>query len=333
MKTLNRFLCSVVLLLVTGIVLAACGGNDSAPQAASWGGGVADEASVWNVADMRELDTFSVTQRRYGGDDFAFLAGDTTVTSAPSPAATPVPATEPAAPSAPASVERVRHIIQTAMLEMETEYFDDVIADLRDIAPSFDGFIESEMLSTHWRRTFTIVLRIPAPHFETALAQVEALADIRHMSQNAQDVTDRFYDLTGNLDTRLIEEERILALIEEAETIQDLLALEARLSNTRLAIETYRSQLETMADQIAFSTITVTLFDAHEEEIIAATVTLGERIGGAFGDSVDGVVSGGQNIIVFFAGAVIPLGLLGVFGFACYLVVKTIVTKRRFRQE
>ena len=219
-----------------------------------------------------------------------------------------------------------RHIIQTANTEMETENFDDVVAALRQLAPEADGYIESEML-TRW--LFTIVLRVPAGSFETVLRHVQSLADVRFTNQWAEDVTDRFYDMIGSLETRRIEEERILALIDNADNVRDLLVLEQRLTNTRIIIETYLSQLNQMAGQIAYSTINVTVVNIAEEEVIIAVPTLGERIGGAFGDSVDGTVNVAQNIIVFLASVVIPFTLLGIIGFGIYFLITRPVLRRR----
>jgi len=227
-----------------------------------------------------------------------------------------------------------RHVIQNASVEMETEEFDRVVNELREIISDTEksetaGYIESEMYTTHGRKIFTIVMRVPAQNFMEILEQTKKLATVRVVHQSAQDVTDSFYDLRGNLETKLIEEERILALIDDAETIQDLLALETRLSNTRRSIETYRSRLNNMAGQIAFSTISVTLYDIYEEKRIITTPTLGERIGGAFGDSVDGTSRAAQDIIVFLAGAVIPVAIIGIFVCVIILFVKLIRRKAR----
>jgi hypothetical protein len=138
-----------------------------------------------------------------------------------------------------------------------------------------------------------------------------------------------FFDLRGNLETRRIEEDRILALIDEAENITDLLALETRLSNTRQSIESYLASINNIAGQIAFSTISVTLYDIYEEEKIVATKTLGERIGGAFGDSVDDTSRAAQNIIVFLAGVVIPFTILGLFLLLIYSALKLIFRKAK----
>jgi len=225
-----------------------------------------------------------------------------------------------------------RHVIQTANIEMDTEDFGEVVDGLRQLAPAVGGYIESEMLSAQIGRMFTIVLRVPVAYFYDVLYDIGNLADIRVMNQRAEDVTDQFYDLIGSLELRRIEEDRLLALIEEAVNIHELLALEQRLSNTRLNIDLYLSQLNNLAGRVAFSTITINLFDISEvERYVPAEATIRQRISGAFGDSVEGTTQAFQNIIVFFASAIIPIILLVLLGLVIYKTVKAVVRTRKSR--
>ena len=250
-----------------------------------------------------------------------FAAGSTTyggVTAPASPDFSPEP-----------QEQRQRHIIQTGWTQLETEYFDDTIQTLRQIAPSVNGYIESENYRTVARRMFDITLRIPAAYFQDVILQIEALAFVRSSRQSAEDVTDQFYDTAARLATRRIEEDRLLALIEEATYVRDILDLERRLSNTRVHIEMYSTVLTRMADQIAYSTIHVTVFDIADAPIVPiAGPTLGYRIGGAFGDSVNSVVRGFQNFVVWLAGSIIPLVVWGGIIFVGYKVVRKFVRPR-----
>jgi len=341
MRTNKLILCAVIALLF----FAACAGD------AEFMNAPVVDTLTWDSepAPMEESFTLrgGAVNQRYGlSHDFAELALDevggfatwnTAVVDSPPAPMAQAPATPGIAPPQPdwedIAETGVRHVIQNASVEMETgmesEDFDRAVADLRHNILCENGYIESEMLTNHGRRMFSIVLRVPAAQFEDTLAAVHAVADVRSTNSQARDVTDEFYDMAGNLATRRIEEERILALIDEAENIHDLLALETRLSNTRQSIERYNSRLNTMAGQIAFSTIAVTLFDMYEEEEpVPAAFTFGERLGGAFGDSVDGTLNTLQNIVVFFAGAFFPLMILAVF-IIVPLIVGNTIRKRR----
>ena len=334
-KLICCLLCMILVLAALGFAGCARSADESAGFAQHYGGRDFElPLAGGNMGTWAQRQTAAnMTAMPVGAVEEAveWIAAD----SAPAPASAP-PMVDDAMPYHGADQvgwediagQGLRHVIQTANAELETEYFDVVVAELRQLAPAAGGYIESEMLTNHGWRMFSIVLRVPAASFETVLQQVEALAQVRHLNQWAQDVTDQFYDMVGSLEIRRIEEDRILALIEEADTIQELLALEQRLSNTRLSIEMYLSQLNNMAGQIAYSTIAVTLTDIAEEERVVLTSTLGERIGGAFGDSVDDTVSVAQNFIVFLAGALIPLMLLTLVGAAVYLVARKVLRKK-----
>jgi len=231
-----------------------------------------------------------------------------------------------------AEQQRVRHIIQTAWVELESEYFDDAVADLRQIVESAGGFIEAERTERRHRRVFTITLRVPAANFEYSLWRAEASATVRSTNQHAEDVTSQFYDTTSRLETRRIEEDRLLALIEDAENVHDILELERRLSNTRLQIETYAARLNNLAGQIAYSTIFVTLHDTGEIPMPAIEGPgLWERIGNAFGGSVTATGHGIQNFVIFMAGATIPFVFWGVI---IFITVKIgLRLRRKFKRK
>ena len=204
-----------------------------------------------------------------------------------------------------------RLIIQTASVQLETESFDSAVSNLRSIPSVFGGYTQSERLFTvNRQQRFEIVIRVPAADFENALNQIEQIAFSRSINVSAEDVTDQFYDMSARLETRLIEEERILALIDQTNTLRELLDLESRLSSTRLQIERYRTSLADLAGRITYSTIHVHLFDMEETYEAIAAATFGERIGGAFGSSIDGTISVFQFLIVVLAGAIIPLTII-----------------------
>ena len=307
--------CILVICLVAVMMLSACSGDSY------------NFESVWDGGD---------TRLRFSSDDL--YAGSAPWANVYSVQAVGggrlVATTMPRQPDAPSGTTRPetqptqsRHIIRTASTELATEYFEDVIDSLRQLPSIFDGYVESEQLFAHGTGRFTITMRIPSANFDNALQKVEGLADVRASNQTAEDVTDRFYDMTARLATRQIEEGRLLELIAASTDVHDLINLESRLSNTRLQIEMYTSQLTNLAGRIAYSTIVVTLFDAAELPP-PVPYTLGERIGGAFGDSLGGVATAAQNFVVFVAGGIIPLVIWGAI---IFVVVKVVIKLRRRR--
>ncbi|MCL2397624.1 MAG: DUF4349 domain-containing protein [Defluviitaleaceae bacterium] len=232
-----------------------------------------------------------------------------------------------------------RMLIKRANINMQApaDEFDAVMYALRQVSGDFDGFIESSNMSareawisrneTQIHRHFNITIRVPSEHFDTAKRHVESLGRVILSDESADDVTDRFYDMAGRLETRRVEEQRVLQLIDGAVYINDLLALEDRLSQIRVQIEIYRSQMESMAGQAAFSTIHVTL--SEETSVVAATTaSLGGRISGAFIGSADGTANILGEIIIFLAAAVLPLAIISLLTFSGIFIVKRLIRRR-----
>jgi len=305
----------ILAILVAVLLLSACrGDNFDSDYLVNFESVPAPTASA-APTEMRRQEFGLGERARLDSTDYQFVANVTT----------------PASPQSPfePQEQRQRHIIQTGWSEIETKFFYDVVYSLRQIATSVNGYVESESLATHARQIFNITLRIPSASFQDVMLQIECLADVRHSRQSAEDVTDQFYDTASRLATRRIEENRLLALIENATEVRDILDLERHLSETRVQIEMYDARLTHMANQIAYSTIHVTVFDIAERPIVPiAAPTLGDRIGGAFGDSINSVTRGLQNFMVWLAGAIIQLMVWGGIIFVAYKVIRKIVTLR-----
>jgi hypothetical protein len=300
-----------ILLFVVSLLLGACsGGMTDSSESSDWTA-IRQTANAMPTATMAPMPPMSGESSRSGNVGYGGFGGSANDVSW----------------EALAEREDTRHVIQRANLELLSEHFNDTVSALRRIAPDIDGYIESEMLTLTGTPRFTIVLRVPSSRFDDVLRHIETLATVRTQNQWAEDVTDHFFDMAAHVATRRIEEERILALIAQATDIHELLALESRLSSVRQTIESYLTQLNQMAGQIEYSTIIVTL-TCSAQPVITANATLGERIGGAFGDSVDSTVRVLQNIVVFFAGALIPLLVAGLIGLLVWRVVKGVRRKQ-----
>ncbi|MDR1664001.1 MAG: DUF4349 domain-containing protein [Clostridiales bacterium] len=214
-------------------------------------------------------------------------------------------------------------IIQTASIEMQTDRFGETVDALRAAGPDNGGYVESANLEQYdASRYFYITLRVPAEKFGEVCKYAESLGKVLSSSQNAEDVSASYYDTADRLDTKLIEEERVLDMITRATKIDDLLALEERLGEIREQIEVYQSRLTSIDRQALYSTIAVSLEEVRREALALTSEGLGGRIQSAFIGSVNGVASFFQNAVIFLAGVIIPLLFAGLLVFIGVRVAK-----------
>ena len=236
-----------------------------------------------------------------------------------------------------ADVQAERRISTTAHIEIETYEFEGSIAAIRELVWLNGGFIEHadfSMHSWHWRSNYhySAVLRVPGENYDSFLEDLRQIGEITWLSETTQDHTAAFFDASIRLETRTIEEERIIEMIERARTsgeIADLLELERLLRNVRLEIEGLTRQIDHIDRLVAFHTINLDLFGIEENDGVIVPVTLTYRTGAAFTQSIDDIVSFTRNFTVFFASIIAPAALLAAL-WAIWLFIRS--TRRRLKK-
>ena len=112
-------------------------------------------------------------------------------------------------------------------------------------------------------RVASLTIRVPSERFTEALRQLRALdGDVVSSTVDGKDVTDQFVDLKARLTAKQAEEQRYNALLTRAGTIDEILKIDAALSNVRTQIEQLQGQVNSIASRTQFSTITMTITPA-----------------------------------------------------------------------
>src|SRR5437762_1294802 len=80
-------------------------------------------------------------------------------------------------------------------------------------------------------RSASLTIRVPSSRFADALQQLRTLeGEIQTSGVSAQDVTDQFVDLQARLAAKQAEEQRYIAILNRANTIDEILKVDASLS-------------------------------------------------------------------------------------------------------
>ena len=128
------------------------------------------------------------------------------------------------------------------------------------------------------------------------------------------------------------EEARLLELMEQAETMSDLLEIEGRLTEVRYQLENYTSTLRLYDNQVDYATLDLTLrevekFTPPEKQGFWQKVTSG---------LADSIVDLGQGIVDFVAWVLIELPylvLVGLLGWLTVFLTRRSIKKRRAKKE
>ena len=145
-----------------------------------------------------------------------------------------------------------RKMIYTAQFTVMVTTTDEAISQLLTKTTELGGYLAR-------RHNTTLTVRVPAAKFRALLAAIPELGRVLSESMNANDVTDQHTDLTIRLENAAKSRQRLLALLEKATKVEDMIKIEDALRRLTGEIERMKGQLKLMNDQVAFSTVTVDL--------------------------------------------------------------------------
>ncbi len=226
-----------------------------------------------------------------------------------------------------------RQIVYTASVSIRLERFDGVTEQIRQIVADHGGYVADERLDSRpgRPRSGEWKARVPVDRYDAFLDAVAAVGDLDSLRQQAEEVTEEYYDLQARIQNKEREESRLLELLEhETATLEDVLNVERALSSVREEIERRQGRLRVLRDQIALSTVTVRVNEMRgytpEEQTGFFT-----RLDRTWGESISSLIGAVQWTIIAVAAAVPWLIVFGL-PLAAILALIRRYTGRRTRK-
>lgn len=156
----------------------------------------------------------------------------------------------------------VRKLIRNVNLNLETKDFDLLLSRMDEQVNQLGGYVENSDISGNsynytGNRFGTLIIRIPSEGVDAFLSQVTEIANVTNKSETIKDVTLDYVDTESHIKALKIEQDSLLALMEKAEALDDIIKIQSRLTDVRYELENYESQLRTYDNLIDYSTITL----------------------------------------------------------------------------
>jgi hypothetical protein len=154
-----------------------------------------------------------------------------------------------------------RLVIKNANVTVEVERVAEAEATLRVRAEQLGGYVVSvQTYGSDEEMISIITFRVPVERFDEALSGVESMARrVLNRSVSGDDVTEEFVDLESRLRNLEATRERLLALLERAQRVEDALQVNQALSDVQGQIEQIQGRMKYLRDSAALSTISAEL--------------------------------------------------------------------------
>jgi len=210
-----------LLAMVSGFVLAACQSYGSVGYEADWAEPRGLSAPAESPGDAR-VAVASGVELPAQAQDAAVAAG----------------------------VAVVRQVVLDAALRLVVVSADEARELVHAAAKLVGGHLQESGARS-------IVVRVPAAHFEDVLAEVERLGEVVERNVRAEDVTEELFDLDLRIDNARRTRERLLSHLEKSDSLENTLKVEAEIMRLSEEIERLEGRKRFVASRVAMSTIRV----------------------------------------------------------------------------
>jgi len=232
------------------------------------------------------------------------------------------------------SANEGRKIIKTVSLTAQTDSYDSFISNLKMKIAEAGGRIDREYASgedyysKNNLRQSSFTIRIPAESLGDFTVSIEGMCTVSSYRENINDVTEAYIDTESRISVLSAKEKALLEMLEKAENITDLLAIDARLTSVQSELESLKAQKESYDDRIAYSTVTLTVNEVKYVEI--KNPTFGESVKLEFVKSMESLSDGVESLGVFIFGNII---YIVIFAALMAIVVPVLLKLTKNRKE
>ena len=285
---------TVIAVLATALCLSGCGASSSGSVPAS--GSYKEETTSGSYSNYASEEAVAETDAENA--DYAAEAGK---------------AGEPGDAGTSESALRQQDgqkIVYTGRMQMQTLEYEKSAAAIRAKIKAAGGFSESESESDNnydWyrnsgsgsRRYLSITARIPSEKIEEFMDSLGGDGKVMSRSVSAENISQVYANKETYKKALEKEQERLLAMMDKAETIDEMILVEQRLSEVERQLNAYKTDLSAMDKDVQFSTIYIELEEVkrYTEEVVQTP--FGEEIKYAFEDAIESFTDFCKGVILF----------------------------------
>jgi Domain of unknown function (DUF4349) len=194
--------------------------------------------------------------------------------------------------------------------------FDSKLSQARTLVEAEGGYIAGTTAQAapvdSQVRTGVINFMVPAANFDTTIDQLSRIGKVQNEQITGTEVSGQYVDLQTRLANAEAQRTAMLALLTQAKTINDMIAVQNQIGQITGTIEQLKGQIKYLDDHTAFSALTITMTEAPTTAQAPASDNWG--LATALSDAAHNFVAT-VNYVIVGLGVLGPFLLLGGVGY------------------
>lgn len=184
-------------------------------------------------------------------------------------------------------------VISSYFMTLETLDFEKTKNELDSLIKKYKSFIDNSNISfigsqySKNYRSGDFSIRIPESNVDKFKDEIKNSGNVIYESINREDVTDFYSDSESRLKLVEAKEKRLLALLEKATNIEDIIAIESELTNTIYEKEQLKKSLKSVDENIEYVSLNLNIEEVRNfSNTDRGNSSLGLRFKNALKDSI-----------------------------------------------
>ncbi|MDR2971484.1 MAG: DUF4349 domain-containing protein [Bacteroidales bacterium] len=202
-----------------------------------------------------------------------------------------------------------RKLEKRANVRIRVENLEEADAFISSLMNEYNSYPASTNIEEN---NYFYSLRVPSKYYDVFLSGMNSMGRLLHKQETTEDVTLRYHDLEGQLVTKKELLRTFQSYLGRANNIEEILAVETRISQLQHDIDGTGTQLRNLANRVDYATIELRL-TGPATAIPTQSVTFGERIKrlfGGFGGFLSTIVMVILGIVIYGIPILLVLGLI-----------------------
>ncbi len=222
-------------------------------------------------------------------------------------------------------------LVYTSHVDLETEDFENANDALHATIKSLGGIIVSENaynLSDVGYRSINLTVRIPQENYDKFHAGLSEAYNIASIRNSVDNLTEVYYDNENRLRSYRVQEERLFAMLEKAQTVEEMLQIESRLCDVQYHIEALTNTQKTIDNDVKYATFHLTLSEVTKYTS-PAPKTFGDRLSDTVENSGEAFLDVLEGLLFAFIYLAPYIAIMAIVAVIVIVVVKRSIKKAR----
>ncbi len=167
-------------------------------------------------------------------------------------------------------------MVRSGWARYEVRDVDGVVQQITALVDDYGATMEESSIQEYeGRKTAAFSFRVPSEDFDGFMGDLGDLEGSVSIETTAEDVAEEAIDLEARLEVSRAQEQRLVEMLDQANTVEEMLMIEEELGRVRSEIESMQGRLDYLRDRASFARVHVTV-SQKAEAVVGESATWGD---------------------------------------------------------